>query len=855
MRRDLFNRFGVLLISALFFCLIYSNLFAAEVISETATLLETAKKAWEAGDLETSGNLYRKIITDSPSTIEAIIAYQDLAIQGIQSKRSADVESFVETLKVKYAKFPETADALHSVAQHYQWNGQPEQAINLYRYNSSTYTDTKKGMWSQGAIVHYYIEHKDFTNAQKEIEVMLERFKEQPTLPQEIHQFAEKYRTTGESDRALELHKFNATHSPISSVYTMWSRGGMVHHYIRQKDFVSAKQACDTMIERFKEQPTLPQELHLIAEMYKGAGKIDMALELHQFNASHSPVSSMYTMQSQGALIHYYIEQKDFYPAEYEYNNLLSRFKDQPTLPYEIYQYALKYNSVGNSEKALQLHRYNSEHSPASSLYAMQSQGSIVHYYIEHKDFVNAQKEYEVILDRFKDQENLPDEIYQFALKYNGVGQIEKALELHRYNAMYSSVSSKHSIWSQGALVHYYIEHKDLAKAQSEYETMLEHFKDQPSLPHEICLVADKYQQFGQYELSQEICQYGLETYSDRSQRQDFYKGLIKAYLAQKNYEQASLASTEFISESSERSIYVKTMLDLGQIYRENRQWEQSIQYYQQALEKAESKEERINANTGVAQVSVWLGNDTKVQDAVNLLLSEYGQEKNLSHSMFVIGEEYYSSAFTDNTFARINPDKKDNLYKAIQVWKNNVDFPDDAIFKKDTYFFIGMAYMYAEDYPTAVKWYEDIVQQWPDFGMNGNIIRITGICYAAIAEKGGEYSKEALLKAEECWSRVINQYPDAKLSYDAGVRLAKLKESKEQWNEVIDAYMFYLSRCGKDSRKNHVTFKLGWAYEQSGQTDLAYAAYCDYLQNAPAGDKYITSVAKGLLRLEGAQK
>jgi len=294
-------------------------------------------------------------------------------------------EADILVKQLKAGMLPETVDALYSVAQHWQWNGQPEKAIELHRYNSAAHADTKKAMWSQGAVIHYYIEQKQFDAAQEEYHLMMERFKDQPTLPQEIHQIAEKYRTTDEPERALEINRYNVNHSPPSSKYTMWSQGAIIHHHIRHQEYDAAQREIEIMIGRFARQETLPQELHQIAEEYRYVDQSERSYKLHRYNATHSPVSSKYTMQSQGALIHYFIEQKQFYPADVEYQDLLKRFGDQETLPQEIYQFAVKYSAVGEPDKALELHRYNAAHSPASSLQAMQSQGAIVHYYIEFR--------------------------------------------------------------------------------------------------------------------------------------------------------------------------------------------------------------------------------------------------------------------------------------------------------------------------------------------------------------------------------------------------------------------------------------------------------------------------------------
>lgn len=677
--------------------------------------LKAAGEIKKSGDIEGAKAAYADIIKTCPNTAGAVKAYQEAAILCIQSKQTKDAESLVESLKTNYSTFPETVDALHSVAQHWQWNNLPEQALRLYRYNSATYPNTKKGMWSQGEIVNYYIKHKDFVNAQKEYEVVLDRFKDQPTLPQEIHQFAEKYRETDEIERALELHRYNITHSPVSSMYTMWSQGAIVHYYINVKDFVSAQRECEVMTNRFSDQPTLPQELHLIAEKLKGAGQADRSLDLHRYNATHSPIASQFTMWSQGALVHYYIEQRDFYPADVEYKELLSRFKDQPTLPEEIYQFALKYNSVGEAGKALELHRYNATHSPLSSKFTMWSQGAIVNYYIGHKDFVDAQKEYEAMLDRFKDQPTLPQEIHQFALKYHDVGEAGKALELHRYNATHSDVSSEHTMWSQGALVHYYIEQKDFVIAQKEYEVMLERFKDQPTLPKEIYQVADKFQQFEQYGQSRNLCGYGLKTYPDCSWRHDFQKVLIKTCLAESDYEQAASVSAELISESSDRSADVKTMTDLGHIYREGKQWDQAIQYYQQALEKAELPEDELDAYRGMAMTSVCLGNDAKVQEIVDLILKDYKEQPRTGYAIFMIGEEYYLQGGI--VLADKDSEKAKIFYsKALSIWDNNINQIEDSRHRCLAYYYSAVAYQNTGEMDKAMQFYDIVVTQWPDY-------------------------------------------------------------------------------------------------------------------------------------------
>ena len=793
---------------------------------------KAAQSAVQQKNHNAAVSIYAQIIQAYPQTQYAIEAHRETAALFIQTGRIQDAESRVQLIKTEFSTHPDVADSLYGVARHYERNDLSEQAIRLHRYNSATYSESKKGMWSQGAVVHYFIEHKDFATAQKEYEVMLDRFKDQPTLPQEIHQVAEKYRMTDEIERAFNLHQYNAVHSPVSSMYTMWSQGALVHHYVTQNDFVSAQREYEVMINRFSDQPTLPQELHLIAGKLKNAGQIDRFLDLHRYNATHSPVTSKYTMWSQGALVHYFIEQREFYKADYEYKELLIRFSDQPTLPQEIYQFALKYNGVGETGKALELHRYNATHSSVSAIHTMQSQGAIVHYSIEHKDFATAQKEYEVMLGRFTDQPTLPQEIYQFALKYHGIGETGKALELHRYNATHSPASSKHTMWSQGALVHYYIEHKDFANAQKEYVVMLDRFKDQSTLPQEIGQIADKYQQKGQYEPSRNLCRYGLETYPEPSWRHVFQKVLIKTYLAEKDYEQAATVAAELIGESSERSVYVKTMTDLGHIYRAGRLWNQSIQYYQQALEKAELPKEELDVYAGMARVSVWLGNNAKVQEIVDLIYADFLKEERVDYFLFMIGEEYYFMGYAKISQPSQSIEMRQMFSKAAAFWERVISQLPDTDHAAHSFYSIGMIHLHLKEYDKAIPYYVQMIQKYPQYYKTTDAVKWCGICY-------NELCKQGTLSLEEN-SRIIEPLIDALAIKGDIIAVPELcfavgesKYKAEQWTDALKYLELYLKTQTGRVRNPESYYMLAQTCEKMGNMEKMADYYRDYVDKA----------------------
>lgn len=762
----------ILSLGVFLFCLMFPFISVAATDSQPTSLLNTAQEARESGDGEKAEGFYQQIIDNYPASREAITACQELAIRRIQLHEIENAESLIGALKTEYSASPDTVDALYSIARHYQWNGLPEKAINLHRYNSAAYPDSKKAMWSQGAIIHQYIDQKDFEEAQSEFEVLMKRFKDQPTLPQEVHQCAEKYRTTNEPERALALNQYNVAHSPTSSKFTMWSQGAIIHHYIRHGDFAAAKRETDVMIGRFSEQPTLPEQLHQIAEEYRYAEEADRSFELHQYNATHSPVSSKYTMQSQGALVHYLIEHKEFYPAEVEYQDLLSRFKDQPTLSQEIYQFAVKYNGVGEKEKALELHRYNVEHFPATSLHAMQSQGAIVHHCIETKDFEAAKREIDAMTGRFSEQESFPQELYQFALKYQGVGATEKAIELHRYNSARSPASSKYSLWSQGALIHYYINQKDYEAAQKGCEAMISRFTEQETLSHELHLIADKYQGAGQYALSRSLCEYGLATFGDIDSKLNFKGVTVKMLLAENKNAEAESVCSELLALCTNQSQMTRVLIHLGSAYHHAKHWNQAATYFQNAVEKANSPEEKLDAHAGLAKARIRMSSDfSEISSILDVVLTECEDCKGVGLRGVQIGEEYYylGSEALKNTE---NDRAKEYLTQAVALWNSVLESNTDS--QGECYYLTGMCFYEVGNYTESIKAFEQIHQLYPTFQYADYCLFMQGRCLEKLVEYGEVALTEATTTITTIYSQLVSEYPKSQYSELAKLRLSK---------------------------------------------------------------------------------
>jgi len=235
------------------------------------------------------------------------------------------------------------------------------QAESIYRQVlTDAPADSNEAFAAQRHLVRLYILSGDQAAGDLELAQLTGRFSTRADLPGAIWQIGQTYSSVEEYERAEQVHRYNVANYPHDT-YAMWSQVEIVYSYIDRGGDAAA--AYDRLLAVFAAQPTLPKEIYQIAKRYQDSGKQNKAIELYQYNVERFP-SDMYAMCSQVDIIYSNIDRKDNTAADAAFDKLLALFAEQPALPKEIHQIAMKYSGSGQAEKAYSLHQYNVEHFP-----------------------------------------------------------------------------------------------------------------------------------------------------------------------------------------------------------------------------------------------------------------------------------------------------------------------------------------------------------------------------------------------------------------------------------------------------------------------------------------------------------
>ena len=81
----------------------------------------------------------------------------------------------------------------------------------MHQFNADTYPTVMEAMWSQAAIVWYYVRHNELDKADAAYAKMLDVFKDQKTLPKEVFQIGDIYTEVGNTAKARLLLSIKVT--------------------------------------------------------------------------------------------------------------------------------------------------------------------------------------------------------------------------------------------------------------------------------------------------------------------------------------------------------------------------------------------------------------------------------------------------------------------------------------------------------------------------------------------------------------------------------------------------------------------------------------------------------------------
>ena len=120
----------------------------------------------------------------------------------------------------------------------------------------------------------------------------------------------------------------------------------MIYSYIDAENIENVRPLIDTMQKDLAGNPKLARTNFDIANYFLNSGDSESALKLHAYNVRNY-TDSLESLWSQTAIVWYNVREGDDETADMEYAKMLDIYKDEKTLPKEVFQIGDIYLEVG----------------------------------------------------------------------------------------------------------------------------------------------------------------------------------------------------------------------------------------------------------------------------------------------------------------------------------------------------------------------------------------------------------------------------------------------------------------------------------------------------------------------------
>jgi tetratricopeptide (TPR) repeat protein len=374
------------------------------------------------------------------------------------------------------------------------------------------------------------------------------------------------------------------------------------------------------------------------ANDYKRAKQYEQAEAIYQQIVTVFPDSND-ALEAQKQLTILYIKQDNQPQAEAAFQKLLADFYMYNEIAKAVNKVADHYGWSGRYEKAKQLYQYVVDNWPQAD-YAIWSQKSLAASNMRLGDDSNADAAIEELLNNFSQHKQIANAVNMLADECSTLKRYEKALQLYQY-IIENCPDNEVAIWAQRseAILNMKLGRNDAAQAA--VEQLLTNFSEHKNIAKAANKVADHYRLSKQYEKARQLYQYVVDNWPQADYAMWSQKSLATSNIQLGDDPNADAAIERLLANFSQHKQIANAVNMLAGECSVLKKYEKARRLYQYFIENFPDNKLAIWAQQGVAISNIKLRDDDAAQDAVEKLLTDFSEHKQIAKAVNKAADHY----------------------------------------------------------------------------------------------------------------------------------------------------------------------------------------------------------------------
>jgi tetratricopeptide (TPR) repeat protein len=490
-------------------------------------------------------------------------------------------------------------------------------------------------------------------------------------------------------------------------------------------------------------------------------------------------------LQAQEKLTCLYVTQGKEPEAQSGLQKLLTDFSQYNGVTTAVTHVADEYRNLGRNQRAIEIYKQVVAKWPGDE-HAMWSQMGIA---ISNASIGNdsaAEAAFAKLCADYSGQQHISRAVCLVADNYRRLGKNKKAQDIYRYALGLPSAKpdAEFTLWSQMGLAISSLNLGDEVAASQAIEKLRAAFAKDNRIPIAICLIADEYRKFGEYNEACELYQYVVDNHPNAEHALWSQMGLAISNIRLGAEDAAQKAVDRLRADFGQDKRMAIAACMVADEYRNFRKHDKACELYQYVVGTWPGNEQTIWSLRGMALSCIELGDNDETEVIIKTLLAQYSGNKHIADVVYQI--------------ARVLKDEQ-RANELCQYVIQNYPGSEFAILTKAT---IGNIHIRLGDNDAAQAVLNGLLADFSAHPVLPN----------AVAEMASGYYNEALLKESEGLSeeakwyyqkaiaecqRIVTDLPEtpyitAEACYFVGIcleRLGRNGEAIQYYQKVVDKW------------------------------------------------------------------
>lgn len=735
------------------------------------------KHAYELGwafrnkkEYDVERSIYDRLLQQFPQHERAVRILRSKAAMYLVMGDLTQSQACLDELFASYSGHPDFVFYLHDLGKEFRRLKQYDVERSIYDRLLQKFPQHERAVWVLRSKAAAYLEQDKSEQASVCADQLFSIYSNHLNFVKHLQELAWKFNGKKKYAKALEIYNRLLTRFP-NHERAAWIQRGKITNCLMMGQEAQADKEVNALFANYKNDSGFVRHVQELAETFKKKKKPAKALDLYNRLLSQFPEDDQGARaRIQCLKIETHLAMSQGAEAEAGVAVLFTNYKTCPEFVKHVHELSWAFGKKKKYTRAISLCENLLAAFPKRARCA-RIQCTRIKYDLAKGDTERARTEVDKLFADYKTYSGFAEWTRELAVSFHKRNQHLQALDIYR-RLLNAFPTHKHAIQMQTSIVKAYLLLDDLTQADAEIDILFAKYTESTdALMKAVANIQQSYLKKNDYGKVLALSNRVLGACPEHKRSFEHHKRKLVCYLNMNARSQADATFNAIVDKYQDHPGFIKRVNGIANLYRNQKQYEKSIELYQMILALNPKDWQKMEACAGIGKATVHIDqmamdpnspilDSSDVDAIIQLLMTDCKDQQKLALHVFQIGEEYYFCG--ENAINEGDNEQAHKYYqRAISIWQKNRNEISDSLHKAHAEYYTALSYQRLGDYEEAIHSFRQTIDKWPGYKQRWHALSMIAECYDILKNKNIVPISKANRKIKNAYIEILKKYPN----------------------------------------------------------------------------------------------